>query len=182
MDRLILTLAIVAFFALCVWGMRLGWRRKARSQSVLVPPFPEVPEYPGELVLPEITGLYVSTTTAGHWQDRIVTRGTGLRSRVTLRLCTGGIEIDRAGAPGFWIPAETLAGVRRDKQIAGKVMGIDSLLVITWKAGEVLLDTGIRGDDVDVYARWIEAISAVAPHRADHISETHTSEINGGAQ
>ena len=52
MDRLILTLAIVAFFALCVWGMRLGWRRKARSQSVLVPPFPEVPEYPGELVLP----------------------------------------------------------------------------------------------------------------------------------
>jgi hypothetical protein len=183
MDRLILTLAIVAFFALCVGGMWLGWRRKARSQSVLVPIFPEVPANPGELVLPELTGLYVSTTTAGHWQDRVVTRGAGMRSTVTLRLRPGGVELDRGGAPGFWIPAEALAGVRRDKQIAGKVMGIDSLLVITWQAGEVLLDTGILGDDLDVYPQWIEEISAAAPQdRPDRTSEIHPSEINGGAQ
>jgi hypothetical protein len=176
MDRLFLTLAIIAFFALCLWGMRRGWQRKARAQSVLVPPFPEVPESPGEPVLPETTGLYVSTTTAGNWQDRIVTRGAGLRSNATLRFYDAGIEIDRVGAPGFWIPVETLTGVRRASQIAGKVMGMENLLVITWKAGETLLDTGIRGDDVDVYPRWIEAIMAVVP------KENHTSEITGGAQ
>jgi hypothetical protein len=176
MDRLLLTLAIIAFFALCIWGMRRGWRRKARSQSVLVPPFPEVPESPGEPVLPETTGLYVSTTTAGNWQDRIVTRGAGLRSNVTIRFYHGGIEIDRIGAPGFWIPVEALAGVRRASQIAGKVMGMDNLLVITWTAGETLLDTGIRGDDIDVYPQWINAIEAAVP------AVNHTSESTGGAQ
>jgi hypothetical protein len=176
MDRLLLTLAIIVFFALCIWGMRRGWQRKARSQSVLVPPFPEVPESPGEPVLPETTGLYVSTTTAGNWQDRIVTRGAGLRSNATLRLYAGGIEIDRAGAPSFWIPAASVAGAHRAGQIAGKVMGMDNLLVITWKAGETLLDTGVRGDDVDVYPQWIEAITALVPE------DNHTSEITGGAQ
>jgi len=175
MDRLLLTLAIIVFFGLCVWGMRRGWVHKARSQSVLVPPFPEVPENPGEPVLPETTGLYVSTTTAGNWQDRIVTRGAGLRSKAALRLYPGGIEVDRAGAPGFWIPAGSVSGVRRASQIAGKVMGMDNLLVITWKAGETGLDTGIRGDDVDVYPQWIDAITAMV---AEH---NHTSESTGGA-
>jgi hypothetical protein len=189
MDRLLLTLAIVVFFALCVWGMRRGWLRKARSQSVLVPPFPEVPEAPGEPVLPETTGLYVSTTIAGEWQNRIVTRGAGLRSAATLRLYRGGIEVDRAGAPGFWIPAESLSAVRRDNHIAGKVLGVEGLLVVTWKAGETLLDTGFRGDDVDVYPQWIEALEALIPVSSEKNQDNgkaqknhHTSEIKGGAQ
>jgi hypothetical protein len=176
MDRLLLTLAIVVFFALCVWGMRRGWLRKARSQSVLVPPFPEVPDNPGEPVLPETTGLYVSTTVAGEWQNRIVTRGAGLRSAATLRLYPTGIEVDRVGAPGFWIPAGSLRAVRRDNHIAGKVLGVEGLLIVTWMAGETLLDTGFRGDDIDVYPQWIEAVTALIP------SENHTSEIKGGAQ
>jgi hypothetical protein len=182
-DRLILTLAIFAFFVLCLWGMRLGWRRRAREQSARLPPFPKLPESPGQLVLPETTGLYVSTTAAEHWQDRIVARGAGMRSAVTVRLYAGGIELDRVGAPGFWIPAEALAGVRRAKRIAGKVMGIDSLLVITWRSGEVLLDTGIRGDDLDVYPQWIKAISAAVPRdRADHTGARRGDEITGGAR
>jgi hypothetical protein len=188
MDRLLLTLAIVVFFALCVWGMRRGWLRKARSQSVLVPPFLEAPEAPGEPVLPETTGLYVSTTIAGEWQNRIVTRGAGLRSAATLRLYAGGIEVDRVGAPGFWIPAESLSAVRRDNHIAGKVLGVEGLLIVTWKAGETLLDTGFRGDDVDVYPQWIEALEALIPvspekdQLAKNSDNNHTSEIKGGAQ
>jgi hypothetical protein len=37
-------------------------------------------------------------------------------------------------------------------------MGIDSLLVVTWLAGDVELDTGFRGDGVDDYPQWIEAL------------------------
>lgn len=178
MDRLALTLAIIAFFGLCLCGMWLGWRHKAHSQSTEIPPFPAAPDSLGELTLPEATGLYVSTTTAGHWQDRIVARGMGSRSKVTLRLHASGLQLDRVGAPGFWIPAEALAGVRRDKRIAGKVMGVDNLLVITWKTGGVLLDTGIRGDDVEVYPQWIEAISAVV--RQDRAGKV--GESKGGSQ
>jgi hypothetical protein len=182
MDRLLLCLAIAVFFALCLWGMRVGWRRKARSQSARVPFFPTVPEEPGEPLLPETDGLYVSTTTAGNWQDRIVTRQVGLRTRATLRLYAGGIDVDRAGAPGFWIPAESITGIRRDKAIAGKVMGTDTLLIVTWTAGDAALDTGFRGDDVDVYPRWMEAVLAAAPNAVTPALHGNPSDQEGGAQ
>ncbi|HVV13056.1 transporter [Amycolatopsis sp.] len=158
MERFILVLVVLAFFLLAVWGMRLGWRRKARSQSARVAPFPEVPEEPGEPLL-EAPGLYVSTTTAGDWQDRIVTRGMGLRGRAVLRRYPRGVEVDRAGAPGYWIPEESIVDIKRGSAIAGKVMGSDSLLIITWRLGEVELDTGFRGDDHGVYPQWIESLA-----------------------
>ncbi|HJQ45812.1 MAG TPA: transporter [Amycolatopsis sp.] len=166
MERILLVLLVLAIFLLAVWGMRVGWRRKARSQSARVLPFPEVPAEPGEAQL-EADGLYVSTTTAGNWQDRIVTRGMGLRGRAVLRRYPHGVEVDRAGAPGFWIPAESVVDVKRASAIAGKVMGSDSLLVIRWRCGEVELDTGFRGDDHGVYPQWMESLG---------------NEIKGGAQ
>jgi hypothetical protein len=157
MERFWLVLAIVAFFLLCLWGMYVGWRRKARSQSVRVPPFPPIPEDPGEVLL-ESTGVYVGTTTAGNWQDRIVTRGAGLRSSAAWRLHDGGIAVERGGAPGFWIPRDAVTGVRRDTKIAGKVMGTDALLVLTWRLGDAALDTGFRGDELDDYPQWMEQL------------------------
>ncbi|EIE98684.1 PH-like domain-containing protein [Saccharomonospora glauca] len=155
MDRLLLTLLCFAFFALCLYGMWRGWRRQARTQSVLVPPFPTVPEERGELLL-STRGLYVSTTMSGHWQDRIVTRGAGMRGPAALRLYDRGIEVDRDGAPGFWIPRDSIVRVGTAKGMAGKVMGTESLLVFTWRLGDVELDTGLRGDDLSVYPQWIE--------------------------
>ncbi|NBH11544.1 transporter [Amycolatopsis sp. SID8362] len=157
MERLWLVLAIVAFFLLCLWGMYVGWRRKARAQSVQVPPFPEIPAEPGDVLL-ESTGVYVATTFAGEWQNRVVTRGAGLRTSASWRLHAGGVAVERGGAPGFWIPREAITGVRRDSKIAGKVMGTDALLVVTWRAGETEVDTGFRGDDLDDYPQWIEQL------------------------
>lgn len=157
MERLVLTLIVLACFALALWGMRLGWRRKAREQSVRVPPFPEVPAEPGEVEL-ETAGLYVSTTTAGNWQDRIVTRGAGMRGRADLRLYPGGIAVDRVRAPGFWIPRESIVDIGLGSAIAGKVMGTPGLLLITWRIGEVELDTGFRADDPEVYPQWTEKV------------------------
>jgi hypothetical protein len=165
-ERLALVLIVAACLALLLWGMRVGWRRKARSQSVLVPPFPQAPDEPGEPEL-ETKGLYVSTTTAGNWQDRIVTRGLGLRGRANLRLYSGGVEVDRTGAPGFWIPREAVTGVRIGSAIAGKVMGTESLLIITWRAGETEVDTGFRGDDLEAYPQWTQKLG---------------NEIKGGTQ
>ncbi|WP_414937654.1 transporter [Amycolatopsis sp. cmx-11-51] len=156
-DRILLTLAVFAFFLLCVLLMWRGWRRKSRVQSVQVPPFAEIPAEPGFAEL-ESSGVYISTTKAGHWQERVVTRGAGLRTGAVWRLHADGIAIERGGAPDFWIPRGSITGVRKDKGMAGKVMGIDALLVITWLAGDVELDTGFRGDDVDDYPQWIEAL------------------------
>ncbi|MFD9892753.1 transporter [Amycolatopsis sp. NPDC059027] len=167
MERLLLTLALVVFFLLCLWGFWIGWRRKSRAQSVQVPPFPEIPAEPGEVLL-ESQGLYVSTIFAGHWQNRVVTRGAGLRTSAIWRLHPAGVAIERSGGPDFWIPRASVTGIRRDKAIAGKVMGTDALLVLTWRLGDVDLDTGFRGDDLDDYPQWIDQLS-------DH-------DIKGGAQ
>src|SRR5438067_4061047 len=157
MERLSLSFIVLVCFLALVWGMRVGWRRRARSQSVLVPPFPQLPGEPGEPGL-ETKGLYVSTTTAGNWQDRIVTRGAGMRGRAVLRLYPDGVEVDRTGAPGFWIPRESIVDARMGSAIAGKVMGTDSLLLITWRAGDVELDTGFRADDFDDYPQWMDGL------------------------
>lgn len=176
MDRLLLTMVVLAFFLLCVWGMRRGWRRQAREQSVKLDPFPTVPEDTGEAVLPDIVGLYASTTLSGRWQDRVVTRGVGLRSSVTLRCFADGIEVERVGAPGFWIPRESIVDARVGKAIAGKVMGTNSLLVVTWQLGDRLLDTGVRGDDLELYPSWIDTLVGTASAR------TETGEVNGGTR
>lgn len=157
MDRSLLTLLVVAFFALCVLGMWRGWRRQAREQSVRFPPFPQRPADPGEPEL-EAVGLYVATTEEGRWQRRVVTRGVGMRGPATLRLYAAGVEVDRAGAPGFWIPRESVTAVGTAKGMAGKVMGTESLLVLTWQCGDIGLDTGFRGDDLAGYPQWIEQV------------------------
>lgn len=174
MDRLLLTLLVVLFFALCVLGMWRGWRRQARTQSVEFPPFPEVPRQRGEPLLPAASGLYVATTRSGHWQQRVVTRGAGLRTTATLRLYPGGVEVERVGAPGFWIPMESVRTAGTARGMAGKVMGTEGLLVITWQLGDSTLDTGFRGDDRTVYPQWIEMLSAREPG--------HAAEATGGSQ
>ncbi|WP_019815961.1 PH-like domain-containing protein [Saccharomonospora saliphila] len=162
MERVALTLLVLAVFVLCLYGMWRGWRRQARAQSVRIPPFPSVPADPGEPVL-RTRGIYVATTRAGHWQDRVVTRGAGLRGPAELRLYPDGIEVDRRGAPGFWIPRDSVIDIGRAKGMAGKVMGTESLLVVTWRLDGVELDTGLRGDDLAAYPRWIEQLKGGAP-------------------
>ncbi|MBB3053213.1 hypothetical protein FHS23_004257 [Prauserella isguenensis] len=183
MDRLLLTLLFVALLVLCVYGMWKGWRRQARAQSVRIPPFPARPAEPGTPSL-ETPGLYVTTTYAGHWQERIVTRGAGLRGPATLRLYDDGIDVDRDGMPGFWIPREAISGIATGKGMAGKVMGTDSLLIVTWRAGEsddaVELDTGFRADDRGVYPKWITQVERASEREAG--TESDDERIVGGAQ
>lgn len=157
MLRLLLSLAVVAFFVLCAAGMRLGWRNRQRRQSYL-PALPTVPADLGIPVLAELTGVYVGTTTAGDWQDRIVANGLGNRAATTVRLFDNGVLLDNAGGP-LWIPADDLVAARADRALAGKAMGVDGLLVFRWRLGEHMLDSGVRGDDRDSYHEWITAVT-----------------------
>lgn len=158
MERLLLTLAVLAVFGLAVWGMRRGWLRKAREQSARYEPFPAVPEDLGS-ELATAKGLYVATTPTGRWQERIVTRGVGMRGPATLRRYDAGVVVDRAGAASFLIPAEAIVGAATGRGMAGKVMGVEGLLVITWRLGDVVVDTGFRADDRAAYPQWIDMLS-----------------------
>lgn len=164
MARLLLTLAVTVFFLLSVYGMYRGWRSRVARQSAVLPEFPQPPAgiEAAENLLPPATGLYVGTTTAGDWQDRIAVGDIGHRSDATLRLFAAGLLVERVGASPLWIPAASVVEARTTDALAGKVMGRDGLLVVSWLLGEHGLDTGFRGDEKELYQEWTSAVSALA--------------------
>lgn len=169
MSRVLLSVLVLVFFVLCALAMRWGWRNRQRRQAAYLPAFPQPPaEFaaaatdataadtaPGVL-----TGVYVGTTTAGDWLDRIVLGDVGHRSRVTVRLSDKGLLLDRVGESPLWIPVESIVAARTDRALAGTVVGMDGLLVVRWRLGDHELDSGVRGDDRDSYGAWLEAINA----------------------
>jgi hypothetical protein len=172
MIRFLLVLVVVAVFVLCAAAMWWGWRNRARRQAAALPAFPALPAWwrDGEPerapLLPVTSGVYVGTTTAGNWQDRIAVADIGFRAAAQLVLFDGGLVVSRTGASPLWIPAETLRAARTDRALAGKVMSADGLLVVRWQLGDHLLDSGFRGDDKDSYPRWVAELNRLAERHA----------------
>jgi len=160
MTRLLLSLAVLAFFALCLYGMWRGWQRRARRQAEVLAAFPQPPSEVGDVLL-ETTGVYVGTTFEGSWQDRVAVGDVGHRAEAALKLTNQGVLVERTGATPLWIPEGSLRLARTARGLAGKVMSADGLLVIGWQLGDQVLDTGFRGDDKDVYEEWVQRLNAL---------------------
>lgn len=169
MIRTLLVVACLLLFTLCLLGMRRGWRHRARRQSD-VAQLPPPPVDPGVALLEPMTGLYVGSTTAGLWQDRVVARELGVRADAVTTLTAAGVLIDRTGAPPVFIPAQTIVGAGVGAGLAGKVLGPGGLLIIRWRLADdstrsgpaTELDTGLRADDKSVYSAWVDALDAMA--------------------
>ena len=170
MERFWLTLAVLAVCVLAGYGLLVGWRHRAQRQAGL-PELPSVPEDFGLALATPLTGLYVCTTTAGNWQDRIVARGLGRRANATAELTADGVLIDRIDDDAIFLPAGSLTAVGTAPGIAGKVMGLpNGVLIVSWRLGDVELDSGFRADDPQLQADWIAAAGALigTARRAGH--------------
>ena len=157
MTRTLLVLLCLVLVVLVALAMRWGWRSRMRRQSVL-PDLPIVPVDLGPATL-TMDGLYVGSTFADSWQDRVVHEGLGVRADARATLYDGGVLIDRQGSSPIFLPAETWDGARLAPGLAGKVMGAGGLFVVRWHLGESLIDTGMRGDDKSSYPAWVNAIN-----------------------
>jgi hypothetical protein len=138
----------------------LGWRRRAARQSG----FPPIPEPPADLgdQLAAVTGVYVSTVTTGRWQDRIVAHGAGRRAKATVELRAAGVLIDRVAEEPIWIPRNAFQGVREEPGVAGKVIGVErGILLLTWRWGDALVDSGVRCDDDDAQVAFVRSVEAL---------------------
>jgi hypothetical protein len=158
--RLWLTIGLavlcVVVAALC-W---IGWRHRAARQAA----FPPLPAVPDELDPPLRTaaGVYVSTVTADSWQNRIVVQGAGRPSRAVVSLHRDGVLVDRVAEGAIWIPRSVLTGVRQAPGVAGKVMGLpNGILLLSWYWGDSLVETGLRCDDDDMQAAFLDAAAAL---------------------
>jgi hypothetical protein len=158
-------IGLLVVLVLVVWlGMLAGWRRRgARQLAVLdLPPLPPTPAEPGAPLTADTDGVYVSTTTAGNWLDRVPARGLGTRSAATMAVTAAGVSWLRQGAPDVFAAAAALAGARRADGIAGKVMPPGGIVVVTWRLGDTQLDTGFRPDSAAQADRLVAAVERLA--------------------
>jgi hypothetical protein len=122
------------------FGMYRGWRNRQARQADLAP----LPAAPAETAR-GVEGVYVATTSAGDWMDRIAVHELGVRATADLAVSEAGLIFHRQGAADVFIPADHLTGVRTDRGIAGKVTAEKSgLVVVTWTHDGRELDTGFR--------------------------------------
>ena len=167
---------LAAFVVLVFLGMWHGWRKRGRKHDL--PPMPAVTDADGVPGL-EATGRYFGTTVAGDWLDRVVARGLGTRSGCRIALSPAGMDVHRASG-SVRIPAPALVGARAARGLAGKVVPPHGLLVVTWRHGDYVLDTGFRltelsgarpaiaghPPDKSVHETWIREIEEIVKENA----------------
>jgi hypothetical protein len=133
-------LGTLVILGLAYWAMYRGWQHRKSRQADLAP-LPAVPEDKTR----GVEGVYVATTSAGDWMDRIAVHELGVRSTADLAVSADGLIFHRQGAADVFIPAGHLTGVRTDRGIAGKVTAEKSgLVVVSWNHDGRELDTGFR--------------------------------------
>lgn len=150
-------LAVAGVYAL----MLRGWRNRQRRQGFL--PAPPVATTTATTVVGGVPGLFVGTTFAGRWLDRVAVHGLSHRATGMLSVATDGVHIAREGAAEVYLPFDRIDDAGPGDALAGKVMGEGGLLVLTWRLGESLLTSAFRADDHDQHARLADAIRAHLP-------------------
>ncbi|MBX4167507.1 transporter [Rhodococcus sp. DMU2021] len=155
MDRVLITVGFLALWVVLVLLMWKGWKGRARRQQDVVGELPTVPAELGERLVEPTTGLYVGSTLAPSWQDRIAVGDLGHRANAELTRYRSGALLERDGASPIWIPQDSIRAIRTERGLAGKVMSQDGVLVIRWQLPSgTEVDTGFRGDDKSIYPLW----------------------------
>ena len=158
-DRVLLTGAMLLAVALLCLLMLRGWRSRQRRQAAV--PAPPTPPYEqGEPLLPAVAGLFVGTTFAGDWLDRVAVHDLGHRAAGWLVVATDGVHVEREGLPDLYVPYAHLESAALGDALAGKVVGRDGMLLLTWRLGERTVTSGFRADDHDEHRRLLDAITA----------------------
>ncbi len=155
---------LVLLLALVGWGMWHGWRRRTRASEQAVTALPAVPDELGATRLGPLEATYVSSTTAGDWLDRVSAHDLGARSRAQVEVHDSGVLLRRSGAADVFVPAGLLRDVHTAPGMAGKFVGGDGLVVLTWAAAAGrLLDTGLLVRHRDERPALLDAVRALLP-------------------
>ena len=113
---------VVILIGVVIRQMLRGWTRRGQRQTELIGTLPAMPDLFGSAVEPPSRGLYVGSTLAPNWLDRVTVGDLGYRSKAALARYPEGILLERSGASPIWIPQESVVGVRTEKALAGKVI------------------------------------------------------------
>lgn len=159
MDRLLLTLGTLAFAGVVYALMLKGWRSRQARQADLPEPQSVAT---GAVLLGPVPGLYVGTTSAEHWLDRIAVHRLADRATGSVTLTEGGLLVQREDLPDLFVPCADLRAVSIETSLAGKVVST-GLLVVTWRLGIRDLATGFRAEDPANHAALRDTLQTLLP-------------------
>lgn len=160
-ERAQLVALFVVLLAAAYLLMLRGWRNRQRRQAFL--PAPTTPTPGADVVVEPVPGLFVGTTFAGRWMDRVAVHQLADRSVADLWLATDGVHLDREGAGELFIPWADVVSAAPGTALAGKVMGTDGLLLITWRLGGTEITSGFRAEDHSQHRTLAAAVAARVP-------------------
>lgn len=182
----VVLLAALAVF-LVLYVTLIGRRRLAQRTTTVVPVPPPVPGGVGPVRFGPLEAVYVSTTLHGDWLARVGAHGLGDRSSALVSVHDtgpgqeGGVLVERDGAQDLWVPVTAIRSAGLAPGMAGKYVGADGLVVLTWAVPEAdgvaaaLVDTGLRtrraedrGGLVDAVRYLLAAQHPPHPLQAQH--------------
>jgi hypothetical protein len=162
-SRVLLTAGTLLFAAVFYALMLKGWRARQLRQSDL--PAPPVATGDARSILPLVPGLFVGTTSAEDWLDRIAVYRLSDRSSADLRVAEDGVHVSREGLPELYLPFASIERVSIEQSLAGKVIS-GGMLVLTWRLGSRSLASAFRATEHAAHARLRDAITALLPLEA----------------
>ncbi|CAN3128767.1 transporter [Mycobacterium sp. smrl_JER01] len=152
---LVMAAVLALLIAVLIGAMMRGWRRRVERQAQIIGTLPPLPDTVGPALVPATKGLYVGSTLAPHWNDRVAAGDLGFRAKAVLTRYPEGIMLQRTGAGPIWIPDDTITEIRAEKNLAGKALTHEGILAIRWRLPSgTEIDTGFRADNRHDYAQW----------------------------
>jgi hypothetical protein len=137
--------------------MRKGWHARLRRQSDLPPP--PVPGQPAALLAGPVSGLFVGTTFAEHWLDRVAVHHLSDRTSGALSVAEDGVHVERDPLPELYLPWTSLDSAEVETGLGGKVVST-GMLLLTWRLGGRRLRTAFRAGDRSEHATLRDTINA----------------------
>lgn len=165
MGRIYLTLGTLLFAGFFYLLMLKGWRSRQRRQSDLPMP-PEAPATAARIVVAGVSGLFVGSTSAHDWLDRIAVHHLSVRATGEIVVAVDGVHIERDGAPALFVPLASIEAVSVEQALAGKVVS-GGMLVLTWRLGDRSIASAFRATDRAAHPRLRDAITALLPVEAE---------------
>lgn len=142
MDRPALLAIVIAFMALLLVLMFLGWRARTRRQSGI--PSPQAAPRDLGRVWGAFEGQYVATTKAEDPLDRIAVGGLGFRARAVVTVAEAGVVIGIPGKTDPFIPATAARDLRDATWTIDRAVEEGGLQVIGWTLGDTAVDSYFR--------------------------------------
>lgn len=152
MKILAVALLIALAIFLVLYVTLIGRRRLAQRTTTVVPAPPVAPtaDSVGAVRFGPVEAVYVSTTLHGDWLARVGAHGLGDRAHAVVSVHDQGVLIERDGTADLWLPVTEIRSTGLAPGMAGKYVGTDGLVVLTWAVPEAdgvpaaLVDTGLR--------------------------------------